>query len=628
MIEARARKFQRLVDPYLLLLLILTLPALVPLAAPGYFYAAHDGRHTVFYLSMFDAGLRDGDWWPTWAMHHIQGYGYPTFLIQAPIGFYVGAFFAWLGAGYTTAVKLTWATGFLAGAWGMYRLVHYWLSDLPGPTTSPFAVTKQIDSPRAAALIAALLYVYSPYHLVDIYVRAALNDSLLLAWFPWVLLAFDRLLRSGGGAGWQRRLATATLLLAGTLLTHTFALISFAPLLVGFVLLLLLVHLFSTTEHRWQGLLERVLLGGVAGGGALLLCVAFLLPLFLEGRYLDQQVYVTETYDFRRHFIYIGQYFSPLWGFGYSDDPMGAADGMSFQVGVLPLVLSIAGLALPWRHSALRWLAGGLAGGTVALLLLMSPLAQPLWEAIPPLAMIQFPWRLLALVILLITPLAGLVCHELILVDLHVPHASLGREQQASLFLVVALIILGSYPYIAANLSPVEAWREDGRAVHAFEQEHPDMIAYTEWVQERPFTTSPMSQDYRAAEYNEQRGYTPTLTRLSIIRGVGTVTNHYSRGASFGGTVRLSTEAIVRINLYYFPGWQVLLDGEPVHHRVSGEQGLIEIDVPPGEHRIDVRMQTTTVRQVGMGISGVALLVVLLLLAWPREKVSGVAHQS
>ena len=85
------RRFR--LDGYLILLLVLSLPALAPLLAPGYFYDAHDGRHTVFYLSQFDASLRDGAWWPRWAMHHIQGYGYPTFLIQAPLGFYLGEVF-------------------------------------------------------------------------------------------------------------------------------------------------------------------------------------------------------------------------------------------------------------------------------------------------------------------------------------------------------------------------------------------------------------------------------------------------------------------------------------------------------------------------------------------------------
>ena len=49
------------------------------------------------------------------------------------------------------------------------------------------------------------------------------------------------------------------------------------------------------------------------------------------------------------------------------------------------------------------------------------------------------------------------------------------------------LVVFGGFAYVQADLQPVEPWREDGRAVFRFEEEHPDMIAYTEWVRE-PFT--------------------------------------------------------------------------------------------------------------------------------------------
>ncbi|HMN30893.1 MAG TPA: hypothetical protein PKE45_22250, partial [Caldilineaceae bacterium] len=117
--------------------------------------------------------------------------------------------------------------GVLSSGWGMYALVRHWLDKAPQPLIDPPNPTW--DRRRLAGVAAGLLYVFIPYHLVDIYVRGALNDSLLLGWFPWVLLAFDRLLDREGTVGWPRRLAVAALLLAGVLLTHTFALISFAP---------------------------------------------------------------------------------------------------------------------------------------------------------------------------------------------------------------------------------------------------------------------------------------------------------------------------------------------------------------------------------------------------------------
>ena len=59
------------------------------------------------------------------------------------------------------------------------------------------------------------------------------------------------------------------------------------------------------------------------------------------------------------------------------------------------------------------------------------------------------------------------------------------------LYLLLApLVILTGVPYVGAQLEPVEAWREDGRAIFCFEQEYTDMIVCAEWVEE-PFATRP-----------------------------------------------------------------------------------------------------------------------------------------
>ncbi len=606
-------------DPYLFLLLALSLFALTPLLAPGYFYEAHDGRHSVFYLIMFDASIRDGAWWPRWAMHHIQGYGYPTFIIQAPLGFYLAEIFVLFGAGYTLAAKLAWATGFLMGGWGMYQLVVHWLTPdalALAPVQKAGEKTRAIDNVRLAGVVAGLLYVFIPYHLVDIYVRAALNDSLLLAWFPWVFLAFDRLIECGFLVGWQRRLALAMLCLAGALLTHTFALVSFAPLLVTFVLFRLAVAWRQPVE---SGRVQRQILGRIglaaAGGiGALLLYACFLLPLLVEGQYLKQQVYTTNTYDFRNNFVYLGQFFSSFWGFGFSDDPQGANDGMSFQVGALALLLGMAAVYGLWQKPRLRSLMLYLLGATGALLWLITPAAHSLWAVATPLAVIQFPWRLLSLTAFTLSALAGLVVWNLL------PTLLNKAEESGGLLVIGLLIIFASYSYVNAQLQPVEPWREDGRAIFRFEREHPDMIAPTQWVKQ-PFTESPMTKDYAADNYREDYSDHGLLERLSILKGAGKVLSNYSRGSSGGGVVQLAQPSVVRINEFYFPGWQVRIDGRVTPHRVSDPYGLIEVDVPAGEHRIDARMGSTSVRQLGAIIAWLTLLISIGLLVWPGQAV-------
>ncbi|MCB0100363.1 MAG: GlyGly-CTERM sorting domain-containing protein, partial [Caldilineaceae bacterium] len=54
--------------------------------------------------------------------------------------------------------------------------------------------------------------------------------------------------------------------------------------------------------------------------------------------------------------------------------------------------------------------------------------------------------------------------------------------------------------------------------------------------------------------------------------------------------------------------------------RISDPHGLIEVDVPAGQHRLDVRMEATPVRRLGTAISWGALLVMLGLFWWARRK--------
>ena len=205
-----------------------------PLFSPGYFFDAHDADHSVFFLVQFDAAIRDGVLWPRWGPDHALGYGYPLWLLYAPLAYFVAEAFHLLGLGFTAAVKVTWVLAFLFGGLGMFCLVRRWWGR--GPMG------------RAAALVGGLVYVYAPYHLLTIYVRAALAEFAAMAWFPWVLLAFDDVVATGleegqrgnGNRSPWRRMAWAALAFAGLLLTHTGSILVFTPLLAAYLAFALL----------------------------------------------------------------------------------------------------------------------------------------------------------------------------------------------------------------------------------------------------------------------------------------------------------------------------------------------------------------------------------------------------
>ncbi len=616
-------------DPYLLLLFGLSLFAAAPLLAPGYFYDAHDGRHSVFFASMFDEAIRSGALWPRWAMHHNQGYGYPTFLLQAPLAFYVAEAFILLGLSATQAVKAAFAVALWGGAWGMYALVRTWIAEAwpePVPQRQGARVAAATAHASMAALIAALLYTFAPYHLLDVYVRAALAETMVMAWFPWVFLAFDRLIAAGTAAGWQGRLLAAAASYAGLLLTHTFALAAFTPLLMTFALFRLWNvwrreqngAVTAAASGRLAALGRVAALAGGAGIAALLLASPFLVPLIMEGPLLVQEEWTRDTYHYSRHWVHWGQFLSPFWGYGYSDDPAGANDGMGLQLGAPSVLLLIAAAWLLWRfdpdrrreRDRFRGLMGYLLVASLVVLALMTPGAETLWDAVPLLAVLQFPWRLLALTSFTLSALGGLALWQMARTD---DGAFSGRHAERALLAIAFLVAWASYSYSQPGaLQPVEPWREDGRAVMEFEQEHPDMIATTRWVDERP-VTSPLTEQYQRDDFSLD-----ALERLAVLSGEGEVLRHYSLGHAFGGEVMMATPGAVQIRLYEFPGWQVKVNGTPVAHRVSPPYGLIEVDVPAGRVQIDVWMGGTPARTTGAAISAATLTILVGLWLYGR----------
>jgi hypothetical protein len=566
----------------LILALLLLLPAVLPLAAPGYFFRAHDGHHSVFFLVEFDQVIREGVLWPVWAPDHAHGFGYPTWLVYAPLAYAVAEIFHLLGAGVTDAIKLTWVLGFVGGALGMYLLARRWWG-------------------HAAALIASLAYSYAPYHLVQIYVRADLAEFMAWAWFPWAWLALAML--------WDdprpRRAALAALALGLLLLIHTVSLLIF-PFVLGAYVLMRVVH-----DWRGTGQFPARALGWTAGAAGLggLLAAAFLLPGFVELRYLIQSQWTRPNYDYAQQFVYLNQFLSGFWGFNFALP--GPGDGMSFQLGLMPFLGGLLGTLavfaagrrraaqgtseiLPYRAEAALMIALTLAG-----IFLMTQAALPVWRALPFGHLIQFPWRLLALTMITLALLsaAGVRWLE------RKPPAT----ASAYVYVAALAIVLASFPYTRPELQPVRPQDEQPVAVMEFEIAHPDMLGGTIWAARPPVAgESPLLPEYLAGQ---------PLQRAAILDGQGAILSQKSGAIESTARVQSAAGAHLRFYIYYFPGWRATVDGQPVEIRPEGTNGLIGLNVPPGEHDVRVRFGPTPVRLAGGALSIAALVVIVVLIA-------------
>lgn len=569
----RLRRLSASVDPWMALTLLLTVFAWAALLSPGYFFKAHDARHSVFFLVEFDAAIRDGAWWPRWTMDQALGYGYPLWIFYSPLSYYVAEAFHLLGLGFTAAVKATYVVGFLGAAVGMFAMVRRWWG-------------------RGAALVAALVYTYAPYHLVDIYVRSALAEFMAFVWFPWAVLAFDLLIVTGR----RRYVAWAALAFAAIALTHAVTAVVFIPALALMVLAMLV-------RAHWRDRRTFLIRAGQAFAAAVLglaIGAIFLGPMLLERPFIVQEQWVHDTYQYRHHFVYWHQFFSPLWNFLYSVP--GPKDGMSFQLGLMPAWLAMAAVAGALARQAHRGWVLFLAALLLVLLIFMTATSQPVWDAVSLLQLVQFPWRILAPVVFLLAILSGAAV------------ALLDGEGDLGALAVAILVIAGSLAYVRPQLTPVTPADESAHAIYLFETTFPDMVGMTAWSAELP-KDSPLVQQWREGRPFDQ------MDRIGIIEGQGMVETIRIGGASVEGRVVAEGPVRVQFYTYWFPGWTAYVDGEAVPASPEGPHGLITFDVPAGEHHVAIRMRGTPMRNISAIVSAVSLLLVVAIgwLPWRRS---------
>ncbi|MDP3045867.1 MAG: hypothetical protein Q8O07_00100, partial [Chloroflexota bacterium] len=248
----------RRLDPFIPLVLLLSVFAVAPLTAPGFFLNAHDATIGVYFLWQFDAGIRDGAWWPVWGAHMVYGYGYPLFMIIAPLAYYVAEGFLLLGLGMVGAIKGVYALAFLASGVTMYLFARRRLG-------------------RYGGLAAAVAYVYIPYHIVDIYVRADLPEFMAMAFFPALLWAVDSLMSAANRRQRTTGIAATALLYAGLVLTHFTMGVIFSPVVVAYALWR---GIFPDDQPRGvlRDLIRRLAPAAAALALGLALSAAFVVP--------------------------------------------------------------------------------------------------------------------------------------------------------------------------------------------------------------------------------------------------------------------------------------------------------------------------------------------------------------
>lgn len=542
----------------LVLLFLLTIPSWINTAKVGYF-PMHDDLQFARQIVM-DKCFDDGQIPCRWSTDLGYGYGYPIFNYYPPFPYYAGQIFRSIGFTYIDVIKIMVVLNFIASGFSMYLLAQaFW--------------------GRWGGLISGLLYVYAPYHAVDIYARGAMNEAWAIAFFPGVFWALFRLIEKNK-RNYTLHLALFTSLI---MLSHNLMLMLFAPLAFAWTL-------FWLVKFKNFTVLPKLLLSGIWAFG---LAAFFTLPVIFEQKYAHVETLIIGYFNYLAHFANLEQLFiSRFWG--YEDSRYGPIDGMSFQIGHIHWILSALSLLVAYLFARKKPHFSLIILLTVLASLFYAFLAHErssfIWSIFTPIQFLQFPWRTLSIVIFGTSFVGGSIA---------MLSLKLGNKIKVVCLMAIVLSTLALY-------KDYFRWKD-----------------YWPWVTDQHKMTGELWKLQTTAGIFD---YLPIWAPLppanppngdaEIVEGQGVVKTVFKNSTKQEYDINVSNEAMFQINTYYFPGWKYFVNGKVayVNPKDDPELGRPRITLSAGDNRVVAKFGRTPIRLLGdvISLASWAILIVLI----------------
>lgn len=576
------------VDPGLVVTLLLATlaawPFLVRASLPTFTDAEMHAYRTYEIIAAWQAGVP----YLRWAPDLFYGFGYPVFNYYSPLSYYLGAAYGSLTGGAVAGVKFVLVLSVYVGAVGMFLFVRDRWGALAG-------------------IVSAAAFSFAPYTLyIDPHARGDSPETLAIAIAPLMLWAFARLRRTVSPGD----VVLAAVCLAALVTAHNLmALIFFGLLLAWLAWDVVFGQMFFGAwvlrEEAAPVAVKRkvvVALGAAVGLGLGL--VAFMwLPAVLERDAIQYQNVAQGTFfDFRRYFIEAGELFAPALSFDLSATQM----RFNQSVGLAQWVLAGLGALTVFSPKRRRLSVLFFAFASLGLLYLMLPASIAVWEALPPMAFFQFPYRFLGPAAVALGVLAGAA---LAWAD-RLPWR---WSKPAAAALAMGVCILAAQPLMYPPPWPdfglVDARRIldtelNGRGIGTTSAN--DFLPVGARV-------VPHAQESLLASY--QAGAVDKVNRATLPVGTTvTIVDHAPQQDRLA--VSGSEAFLLRLYTFYWPGWTAYVDGVEQPIEVAEPEGWINVWVPAGDHAVLLRLEDTPVRQVGWLAATLSLAALVALAVW------------
>ncbi|HKE35640.1 MAG TPA: hypothetical protein VKB66_10570 [Candidatus Acidoferrum sp.] len=531
--------------------------------SPFFWRGTASGHDIAFHASSWldVAGhWKEGILFPRWCEWANNGFGEPRFIFYPPLSWMLGA-----------------ALGLLV-PWnavpGTFIVLAQTLAGI-----SMFALARPF-LPTRAALFAATCYAANPYALLVVYMRSDFAEELAWAFLPALLLAALQLcgLLENRWRSAARVTAIFALLFAGMWLSN-------APAGVLTSYSMALLFAWAAVARKSFAPLWRGAAGLALGFG---LTAFYLLPAAYEQRWVNISQALAPGLQPAENFLYAK----------IADPEHNQFNWIASSIAVLLMAMAGASAILAYRDDPKEesggekrtWQAMLLLSAAAVVLMLRSSLI--LWEHLPKLQFVQFPWRWMGI--------------------LAVPYAYFGGRavRRWRPGWVWAVVLVTASVGTAVRLVHRAWWDSD------------DIPSLQEAVVQGQGFDGTDEYDPAKDDHTNLPGKAPPLQILppqgetiaaeAKIRIVRWTAEEKDLTVTSPEPLRLA------VRLLDYPAWRVEVNGHPVTPESPESTAQIILPLSPGRHQINLRFARTGDRTLGSGISLIGLLA-LAGCFWPSR---------
>lgn len=549
------------------------------------FFAGHDTIIHFIYISKFTQALAEGQFPVRWIDWNMPGFNHPVFNFYQPGFFYLFSFYKMLGFSNQFSIHSLSLIIWLSSEGFMYIFLRKHFSLFP-------------------SLLGSILYTFAPYHILDIFVRSAFPEFTAIAFIPALFWA----IKAGYDSQKGYWFTLISIFLAIVLISHPPTLLMFSPLILFYIAIL-------TVQNKSKQITLQTLIALVTGLG---LVSFFLLPAFLEQKYIPTTYLREGFYDFKNHFVCLSQLIVPFWDYGTTQ--VDCTDGISFQVGLMNWFMTLAAFLFLVIYLFFKKIKENLESfidfnflkfDYYLVLLFISVLfislymttsiALPLWENVPYLAYIQYPWRFLIVAVFSSSFLGAFLLSRV----------------KSQMFMVItygALVLLiilayGSYlkpiKYLDETEVDFKTW-EFKTGFWQAENFVPEPGYLPKWTE-----VLPGPQDRPKEELGFFVPGEITTSNLKAATDSAKLKSFTLSAHEKSYEVEITKPSIVQFYTHFYPGWVLKINGKEVSSNYENMYGFMRVFLKSGKYDVHLKFENTSLRSLANFLSISFLLVTL-----------------